>query len=404
MGGTDDHAHGVVVTPDGLTIVVGEARPDENSLVNFALARYLPNGALDASFGDGGKVYTSFSDFNSSAALAATLQSDGKLVVVGLAPNPEAHHETFAIARYNRDGSLDTTFGDGGGVLTAIWPEIGAGPEDRANAVTVDPQGRILVAGETGSFLFDFAVARYLPDGSLDADFGDGGVVQTDLGGDDRANSIAVQPDGAILVAGSGWLTGGDQASGAEEFALVRYLEDGSFDFGFGDGGVVVTDFRGGDDRAMKMLVRPDGRIALAGVIQLSGGCSPNTCERYGFGMAQYLPDGTLDSSFGSEGKIEPDFIVSSGAYSAVLMPDGVIALVGHIGNEDFGLAFVNTAGGPINFADGGEAARIDFTGGSDRAFAAALGPGNSVVLAGDASTPDGSFDFGVARYVAPTE
>ena len=264
--------------------------------------------------------------------------------------------------------------------------------------MAVDSQGRIVVAGESGSFLFDFAVARYNADGSLDETFGDGGVVVSDFGGDDRAKSIAIQPDGAILVGGSGWVD-----SGAEDFALARYLDDGSLDESFGDGGGVVTDFRGGDDRATSVLLRPDGRIALAGNIQLSGGCTQATCERYGFGLAQYNADGTPNSTFGTEGRIEPDFVVSSGAYAAVLMPDGVIALVGHIGNEDFGLAFANPTGGPILIEDGSEAARIDFLGGSDRAFGAALGPDNSVVLAGDASTADGSFDWGLARYIAPS-
>jgi uncharacterized delta-60 repeat protein len=245
----------------------------------------------------------------------------------------------------------------------------------------------------------DFAVARFTPSGLLDATFGSrGGIVVTDLGGDDRAHSIAVQPDGAILVGGSGWVD-----TGAEEFALVRYLDDGRLDPSFGSGGVVVTDFRGGDDRAQSIFIRPDGRILLGGNIQLSGGCQPVGCERYGFGLAQYTADGALDTNFGTGGRIEPDFIVSSGAYAAVLMPDGVVALAGHIGNEDFGLAFVNQAGGPILVEGGSEAVRIDFAGGSDRAFGAALGPGNSVVLAGDASTADGAFDFGLARYVAPT-
>jgi len=403
MGGTDDMGRAVVVTEDAKTVVVGEARADENSLVSFALARYLPDGALDPEFGIGGKVFTPFGESNGSGALAAAVQSDGKVVVVGHAANPEAHHDTFALARYNTDGSLDTEFGVDGQVLTAVNPETGAGPEDRANSVAIDGEGRILIAGETGSFLYDFAVARYTRDGALDVSFGTGGTVVTDFGGDDRANSVAVQPDGRIVVGGSGWQTAGEDASGAEEFAVARYLDDGTLDSSFGTGGIVVTDFRGGDDRGQTVLLRPDGRIALAGTIQLSGGCSPNVCERYGFGMAQYTDAGAPDASFGTEGTIAPDFIVSSGAYGAVLMPDGVVALAGHIGNEDFGLALVEPGGGPINFEDGSEALRIDFAGGSDRAFGAALGPNNTVVLAGDASTADGAFDFGVARYIAPT-
>jgi len=398
MGGSDDMARAAAVTPDGHTIVAGTARRDSSSLVSFALARYLPDGSLDQNFGVGGKAHTPFGQFSGSGAEAIALQADGKIVVAGRAANPDAHHDTFALARYNTDGSLDAAFGNGGQVLTQVNPQSGAGLNDLAHAVTIDPQGRILVAGETGSFLMDFAVTRYLPDGSLDPGFGLGGIVVTDLGGDDRANAVAVQPDGAILVGGSGWVN-----TGAEEFGLVRYLPDGSLDPSFGNGGVVVTDFRGGDDRAQTVLLRPDGRIVLAGNIQLGGGCQPVGCERYGFGLAQYLPDGSPDTAFGTGGRIEPDFIVSSGAYAAVLLPDGVVALAGHIGNEDFGLAFVNQAGGPILVEGGSEAVRIDFAGASDRGFAAALSPAGAVVVAGDASDGTGAFDFGLARYIAPT-
>jgi hypothetical protein len=129
----------------------------------------------------------------------------------------------------------------------------------------------------------------------------------------------------------------------------------------------------------------------------------PVGCERYGFGLAQYNSNGSLDQTFGTGGQIFPDFTVSSGAYAAVLLPDGVVALAGHIGNEDFGLSFVNTAGGPI-LQQESEALRIDFQGQSDRSFGAALGPNNTVTLAGDASDGAGSFDFGLARYIAPIQ
>jgi len=402
-GGSDDGGRAVAVQADGKTVVAGGARADENHLVTFALVRYLPGGRLDPGFGVGGKVFTPFDEFNGSGALAVVVQTDGKIVAAGHAANPEAHHDTFALARYNEDGTLDDTFGNGGLVLTAIYGQAGAGPEDRANALAIDSQGRIVVAGESGSFFYDMAVARYNADGTLDDTFGDGGKLVKDLGGDDRAYSVAIQPDGKILIGGTAWQTDAEGNTSAGEFTVVRLLDDGTPDSGFGTDGAVLTDFRGGDDVARSVLLRPDGRIAVAGTIQLSGGCSPNTCERYGFGMAQYTADGKLDNSFGEDGKIEPDFLVSSGAYGAVLLSDGVVGLVGHIGNEDFGLAFVDPSGGPINFPDGSEAIRIDFLAGSDRAFGAALGPNNSVVLAGDASTTDGAFDFGVARYLAPT-
>ena len=218
-GGLDDHANAVAVQPDGKTIVAGEARKDPNSLATFALVRFNKDGKLDLSFGTGGKVFTPFDEFNGSGALAVAVQSDGKIVAAGHAANPDAHHDTFALARYNADGTLDDTFGKGGLVLTAIYGPTGAGPTDRANAVAIDSQGRIIVAGESGSFLYDFAVARYLADGSLDQSFGGKGFVVLDFGGDDRANALAVQSDGKIIVGGSGFLASGDdEIRGAEDF------------------------------------------------------------------------------------------------------------------------------------------------------------------------------------------
>ena len=129
MGGTDDHAYATVVTPDGSTIVAGEARRDANSLVSFALANYSPGGRLDPTFGTGGLVFTTFDEFNSSGALAVALQSDGKIVAVGHAPNPDVHHETFALARYNADGCA-------GRLVSATGPRSDRDlPRDRRRAI-----------------------------------------------------------------------------------------------------------------------------------------------------------------------------------------------------------------------------------------------------------------------------
>jgi uncharacterized delta-60 repeat protein len=396
MGGADDAARGVVVGADGSVTVVGEARPDAQHLRGFAISRLLPDGTPDPAFGEDGRAWTAFGELQGSGAQAAALQPDGKLVAVGFGRHPDVFHDTFALARYEPGGRLDTAFGDRGKVLTAVDAQTGAGRNDVAHAVAVDPEGRIVVAGETGQLFKDFAIARYLADGSLDPSFGGTGIVVTDIGGDDRANAIAVQPDGQVLVAGSGW-----QADANEGFALVRYGPDGSLDASFGNGGVVTTDFRGGGDRAYGVALRPDGRIVAGGVAQLSGGCSPSACERYGFGLAQYAPDGTLDTGFGDGGLIYPDFTVSAGGYGLALLPDGTAAVAGHIGNEDFGLLFV-TPEGVLLPVEGGDAVRIDFAGGMDRAFAVAAALDGSVIAVGDAATTDGAFDFGLVRYRPP--
>lgn len=393
LGGSDDEARALTILPDGRAVQVGEARPDAGSLRGFAAVRYLAGGGLDPSFGGGGTVFTAFSDTFGSGANAVAPQPDGKLVLAGFARHPERAHDGFAVVRYLQDGRLDPTFAGSGGVITAVDPQSGAGHNDIGRAVAVDPQGRILVAGETGGAFKDLALVRYLADGSLDPAFGDGGGVVTDLGGDDRAQALALQPDGKILVAGSGGRTSN------EDFVLVRYLPDGRLDPSFGQGGHVTTDFRGGADRGQGLALRPDGKIVVGGVLQLSGGCEPRaTCERYGLALAQYSSAGQLDPGFGQGGKVALDLITSSGGYGLARLSDGHLALVGHVGNEDFAVALLREDGRPeASFGEDG-VARVSFGPGTDRASAVGALPDGGFLVGGSATTPRGAA-FALARF-----
>ena len=198
------------------------------------------SGTLDASFGTGGKVTTDFAGSGDGAG-AIAVQPDGKLVAAGAATiNGQAD---FALARYNSNGTLDTGFGTDGRVTTDF-----GGRYEVARSVALQWDGKIVVAGGSVIGLFnDFAVARYLSDGTLDASFGTGGKVITkfenrpdgmapgEVSAD--AKSVAVQPDGKIVVAGYA------NIEGEEDFALVRYNANGTLDATFGSGGKVITDF-----------------------------------------------------------------------------------------------------------------------------------------------------------------
>src|SRR5439155_10672104 len=140
----------------------------------------------------------------------------------------------FALARYNADGSVDLTFGSGGRVVTDF------GGDDAAFALAVQPDGKIVVAGvSTGGGSMDFALARYDSDGALDATFGSGGRVVTDLGGQDEAFALVVQPDGRLVAAGASTAAGNLDL----DFALARYNTVGTLDATFGAAGQVVTGF-----------------------------------------------------------------------------------------------------------------------------------------------------------------
>lgn len=186
-------------------------------------------GSLDSSFGTSGKVTTAFAG-GEDYARALAIQADGKIVICGEANTGGG--DDFALARYNADGSLDTGFGTGGKVTTAF-----AGSLDWARAIAIQPDGRIVVAGHSGSgnSSDDFALARYLTDGSLDTSFSSDGKVTVNMGVGDNGLAIALQSDGKIVVAGSA-NTGGTAA-------IARFNTDGSLDNSFSGDGMQLASF-----------------------------------------------------------------------------------------------------------------------------------------------------------------
>jgi uncharacterized delta-60 repeat protein len=253
FAGGSDVAIGVALQPDGKIVAAGSATPKATIFSDFALARYNPDGSLDATFGSGGKVTTEFTG-GSDRASAVALQPDGKIVAAGTAFTGTSYN--VALARYNPDGSLDATFGSGGKVTTEF-----TGNFDQANAVALQPNGKIVAAGNTGAGTsHDFALARYNPDGSLDATFGSGGKVTTDFtGGSDQATALSLQPNGKIVAAGTA------STGTILEFALVRYKKHGGLDPSFGSGGKVTTDFTGSNDVAWGVALQPDRKIVAVG-------------------------------------------------------------------------------------------------------------------------------------------
>jgi uncharacterized delta-60 repeat protein/uncharacterized repeat protein (TIGR01451 family) len=240
----------------------------------FGLARYNADGSLDTTFGVGGRVITDIGHIDQ--AQAAALAAGGKIVVVG------GSYPTFALARYNENGTLDATFGTGGIVKLPL------GNQAWAYDVAVDASGRIVIAGTVdGLMTRDLFVARFTAAGALDPTFGTGGITISDFGDGEIANGLAIDSLGRILVAG------GTQElwSGRPlDFLLVRYRADGSLDPTFDGDGFVRTDFNRAGDMATSIRVDALGRIVVSG--QVSNGVNQL------FGLARYKSDGSLDPSF----------------------------------------------------------------------------------------------------------
>jgi uncharacterized delta-60 repeat protein len=401
IDGHSDEAYGVVVQPDGKIVALGASWVFPQDKPRFALLRYNPDGSPDQSFGDGGRVIVGMTDdeWDYSMPHGLALQGDGKLVAAGTSYDQDAGHNVFAVARFNPDGTFDEEFGDGGRVLAPISTAEDASNEE-AHALALAPDGKIVLAGFVGLYPADFAAVRLLPDGTPDESFGEGGAVVTDLGGDDKAAAVAVQLDGKVVLAGRG-------ANEDDDWAMLRYTSDGVLDETFGDGGIVSTDLTSGEDYATGIVVQEDGGIVLGGVGQIGSVlCTSSdnfltSCDRFAFALARYTSSGELDERFGDGGQAVYELDEDSGGYALALQPDGQLVMAGHYDNDDYAVLRANPDGSlDTGFGEGG-LVRTPFGRGMDVANAVALQPGGMIVVAGSATVGDDALNenFGITRY-----
>ena len=369
-------AQGVVVLPDGKIVAAGYTL--SSTADDFAVARYNADGSLDSAFSDDGKVVTSIGTSDDIAEDVA-VQADGRIVVAGY--SWIGGNDDFAVVRYNTDGSLDSTFDGDGKLTTAIGTS-----HDIATSVAIQTDGKIVVAGYSWNGAnYDFALARYNGDGSLDTTFSGDGKLTTAIGSDhDRAEGIVIQADGKIVVAGSSW-------SGANyDLALVRYNSNGTLDNTFDGDGILVTDIAGGDDTAYDLAIQSDGRIVVGG--------GSNTGTKVEFSLVRYNTNGTPDSTLDGDGKLTTSF---SGAgdqeiHDLVIQADGKIVAAGtkFSSNYDFAVARYDTAGALDGTFSGDGKLVVDFSASFDDAQSAALLPDGTIVMAGSAS------GFGLIRLI----
>lgn len=309
------YGSGIAIQPDGKIVVVGDSYYDKSREV--LVLRCNSDGSLDSTFGKGGvATYRSQTKENKDLSFGVMLQSDARIVVVGSTHNGKTYEPM--ILRYNNDGSLDSSFGKGGVVTykglsdANVW----------GRAVAIQPDGRIVMVGVSYTpKKCDVLTVRYNADGSLDKGFGEGGVAPSSCppGGRDWGRSIAIQPDGKIIVAGNTRLRENTN------ILLLRYSANGKPDTTFGMGGIASYQSmakKGNWGQAVALL--PDGKIVIVGN-SLSG---PKK-EAY---IARCNSDGTMDNSFGKEGLVlsncPPDS--NNWGFAVTTQPDGKIIVVGY--------------------------------------------------------------------------
>jgi uncharacterized delta-60 repeat protein len=381
--GRNEAAYAIVLQPDGKIVVAGTMESKKKGF-DFAIARLYGNGSFDEAFGDEGSTSVDFFGSNDSA-YAVAIQSDGKIVAAGEAYNTATRDSDFAIARFNTDGSLDPSFGK---VATDFF-----GLADCIFAMAMQSDGKIVAAGMTNSTAsggFDFALARYNPNGSLDSSFGSGGKVTTDFfNGSDICYAIAIQPDQKIVAAGYM----------SDNFALARYNSDGSLDTTFGTEGETNIDFWGAQDYAFAIALQPDGKILAAGYAE-------SFFSGIDFALARLNYDGLLDDSFGSLGRITTDFFGDNDAVLGLaIQPDDKILAAGFAtasAGKDFALVRYNTDGGlDTTFGSAGQV-NTDLMGGDDLGFGLALTPKGRAMVTGYTIGEENQ-DFAIACYRAYT-
>jgi uncharacterized delta-60 repeat protein len=354
-------------------------------------------GDLDPTFGTGGQVTTDFSH-STDIANAVALQPDGKMVVVGTTyKHNDYSDEDFAVARYNTDGTLDTTFGGNGKVRTD-FPGLAAVP----SSVLIQPDGKILVAGGAFplfTFAGDFKLVRYNSNGSLDTSFGVGGIVTTSFPGQGSyAFALALQSDGKIIAAGTDFVNFSSEDSSNTDFALARYNPDGAPDTTFGGDGQVTTDFDGFNDDVFSILVQPDDKLVAVG-------SAKNPANFYDFAAVRYLANGTIDATFGVAGKVRTDFGDHNfdQARSAALQPDGKIVAAGFAISQNGGVQNFAVARYGLNgtldttFSNDG-IRQVDFGSCCQSAYRVLLPSDGKIIIVGYPNSESSDSDFLLAR------
>jgi uncharacterized delta-60 repeat protein len=340
--------YGMALQPDGKIVMAGWNWP---STIDFCVMRFNADGSFDNSFGTGGKVTTPIGSGNDEGTNVA-IQSDGKIVVTGSSFNASGNTD-YVVIRYTSAGAVDSTFGTNGIVTTDInsydIPE-GIAINSTTGAITIagtsNSNYSLLGNHHTGNG--DFTVVRYTSSGALDGSFGTGGIATFDIssGSADAAHSLAVQPDGKLIVAGTTVRTVNNK-----DVVVIRLTTAGAPDASFGTGGIAIENYDGvnSDDDCRSVAVQSDGKIVIGGSVD----AFPNTTglNPIGLMLMRFTTNGALDPSFNGDGKTAANIAWTDNDFGvAIALSGNRIYLAGSSGQpKDLAIAaFQNSVGAPL--------------------------------------------------------
>lgn len=365
-------AQDVAILPNGYLIVAGQAN-ESASVRGIAVAKYVPDGELDMTFGTGGTVYMDLNDIGNDDCNAVQVQSDGKILLAGNMPIVPGGFNQLLLARLLENGTLDPDFGFNG-IANLSVPNCSVEAED----LVLRPDGKMVLSGQcTCNGVREALVALFNTDGTLDQEFGaESGYSKLPLGENCFGYAVALDASGNIILGGT--------TGGTERLVVARFLPDGSLDTSFDADGYRRMDL-GGPEEVTAVYAQGD-KILVAG-----------TVDGDAF-VVRLNSDGSNDNSWGTAGVMRTSH--ATGSYvveNMALQADGKVVLCGTLNGRSFLLR--TTYSGQLDL-DFGSSALVEGPSETRGAKGIAIQADNRIVIAGEGFT-EGTTRFMVARYHA---
>jgi uncharacterized delta-60 repeat protein len=387
-----DSARAIAVQLDGKVVAAGVCY--NGSAYSLCLARYNANGSLDTSFGTSGKTTIAITGNNATyqATAVALTPTGGTLVITGC--TDASNVRQFCAARFDASGVIDTGFGVSGVVTTSLTTT-----NNYPASIGYQSDGRVLLGGLCGN---QICAAAYLQDGSaIDTSFGNNGLLLNPLTGTFNRETyvMEIDPSNRVLLAGSCIV------AAQPVFCVSRFSPSGQSDNTFGSNGVAAFDaLPGNADYAYAMAVQEDGKIILTGQAFNTIGSGSSLFD---FATVRYNANGTLDTSFGSSGSVVTRVATGySEARAVIVQADGKIVVAGHCYDSPgslrrFCLAAYTASGALDTSFNASGVIKSALVGVRDEAYSMAIGRDGKLYVAGFCRYASGSsqYDFCVARY-----
>lgn len=379
----DAEVYGMAIQSDGKIILSGTGISDSDQ--DIIVVRYLSNGVIDSDFAIDGKFRMSISDFR-DICYDVAVDSFGSILLTGFTFNENFEAKGFVV-KLNTNGKIDSTFAQNG-----VWLSQEPDTREDFRKILIQADGKLIIAGKTSinGQSVTSTVIRLNSEGTLDENFGQNGIAKMSVPDNYNPRFAKLNSDNEIIA-------GGFLLGNSTNVIITKFTQQGEIDLSFGNDGIMIDD-SSMDEFGNNIAIQSDDKILVA--------IGATTTSGRDFGLARFNNNGSVDSSFGINGKIYTDFSQSSNtSHSVAIQDDGKIVLSGFLGttpNHDYAIARYDTLGNlDISFGDGGKV--ITNFGLDDLAFISSIQPDGKLLCAGNSKETNGSSFFSMARFLTRT-